>query len=148
MNKLKLLLALIMITPGVATYLIIANQKFGLMLSSVQMMASAILPFLPAFIFIMLVFLLTSLVATVSLSHKEHLNNYEKYGYFRVFGWAFIFTLDSLLVTFILTLLAAFYINLIPWLLSLMVTNIVQVIIILFASYGLIFKKKCPDNRI
>lgn len=88
----------------------------------------------------MLGFLVTALAVVVSLSHKEHIKNYEHYGYFKVFGSAYIFTLLTLLVTFVLSTITVVYGGLMPLLLSIVVTSLCQIMVISIASYKLMFK--------
>jgi len=88
----------------------------------------------------MLGFLVTALAVIVSLSHKEHIKSYEHYGYFKVFGSIYIFTLITLLLTFILSTIAVVYGGLLPVLIAFVVTNIFQILIISIASYSLMFK--------
>lgn len=107
---------------------------------SIQSKSDVILTILSTFSFTMLGFLVTALAVIVSLSHKEHIKSFEHYGYFKVFGGAYIFTLITLLITFILSTTAVVYGGLLPILMSMVITNICQILVISIASYSLMFK--------
>lgn len=89
----------------------------------------------------MLGFLVTALAVILSLGSKEFNKNYSHFGFFEVFGTIYIFTLLTLLGTFVLATITVVYHSFLPLLLAFAITNIAQFLVISVTSYNLMFKK-------
>jgi len=88
----------------------------------------------------MLGFLITALAVIVGLSDKPFLKSYTHYGYFSEFGMVYLATLFSLLASFALSTVAIVDNSWLAVLFALIAINVVQIIMVSFLSYKLIFK--------